>query len=160
MYQFAPDPDQPKSEMYRDLVQAADGITHGERDPIANMANVAALMWQFMGRVNWTGFYRMIGDELVLGPFMGKAACLRIPIGEGVCGTAAAQRSTQLVPDVEAFPGHIACDGDTRSELVVPVMRDGAVVAVIDCDSPIPARFDDEDAAGIEALAALVADRI
>ena len=118
------------------------------------------MLWQFLPDVNWTGFYRTVGDTLVLGPFAGKPACLRIPFGQGVCGTAAAAKTTQLVPDVEAFPGHIACDGDTRSEVVVPVLRNGQVVAVIDCDSPLPSRFDEKDAAGLEQVAAILSERI
>ena len=111
-------------------------------------------------QVNWTGFYRLIGGDLVLGPFAGRPACIRIALGQGVCGVAAASGQTQLVPDVHAFPGHIACDARSRSELVVPIVRDGAVVAVLDLDSPTFARFDAEDARGCEALAALLADRI
>ena len=161
MFAFAPDPNQPKAEMYADLVGAAQALTHGESDSVANMANVAALIWQFLPRLNWSGFYRTVGaDELVLGPFIGKPACIRIPFGQGVCGAAAASGATQLVPDVHAFPGHIACDADSRSELVVPVKRDGAVIAVIDLDSPLPARFDTDDAAGFEALAKLLSTRI
>lgn len=171
MYAFEPDPNQPKAELYADLVSAARALTDGERDGVANMANVAALLWQFLPRLNWAGFYRTVGadelvpgklvtGELVLGPFIGKPACIRIPFGQGVCGAAAASGATQLVPDVHAFPGHIACDADSRSELVVPVLRAGRVIAVIDLDSPEPARFDAEDAAGIEALAAAVANAI
>jgi GAF domain-containing protein len=127
------------------------------------MANLAALIWTFVPDLNWAGFYRVIAgapDELVLGPFIGKPACLRIAIGTGVCGTAAATRTTQCVADVHAFPGHIACDADSRSELVVPVLRDGAVIAVIDLDSPLPGRFDADDAAGVEALAQAIAAQI
>ena len=160
MYDFKPAPGTLKSVLYADLLAAADGLTAGERDPVANMANVAALLWDFLPEVNWTGFYRVIDGELVLGPFAGRPACIRIPFGQGVCGAAAARAETQLVADVHAFPGHIACDAVSRSELVVPVMRGGAVVAVIDCDSPVLARFDAEDAAGLEALAALLAERI
>ena len=160
MFDFRPDADQPKADLYRDLLSAADALTEGERDGVANMANVAALLWQFLPDVNWTGFYRMIGGELVLGPFAGKPACLRIAVGSGVCGTAVAQSSTQLVDDVRAFPGHIACDGDTRSEVVVPILRSGEVIAVIDCDSPSLGRFDEADAEGLEALARLLSDRI
>ena len=157
MYQFAPDPQQSKAELYRELAAAAAALTAGEPDKVANMANLAALIWQYVPQLNWAGFYRVVDGELVLGPFQGKPACLRIPFGQGVCGTAAASGATQLVADVHAFPGHIACDGDSRSELVVPVLRDGAVVAVIDLDSPVLARFDAEDARGIEALAVAVA---
>ena len=123
------------------------------------MANCAALLAAYLPDCNWTGFYRMIGGELVLGPFAGKPACIRIPLGQGVCGAAAASGATQLVPDVHAFPGHIACDAASRSELVVPVRRGGSVIAVIDLDSPLPARFDADDAAGVEALAAEMIDR-
>ncbi len=160
MYEFSIDTAVPKVELYRELVQSADALTAGEADGVANMANVAALLWQYLPDVNWTGFYRMIDGELVLGPFQGKAACIRISVGEGVCGAAAASGETQLVADVHSFPGHIACDADSVSELVVPVKRGGAVIAVIDLDSPLPIRFDDDDAAGIEALAALLSDRI
>jgi GAF domain-containing protein len=160
MYDFAPRGDQPKPELYADLVAAAKALVEGEPDGVANMANVAALIWQFLPNLNWAGFYRNVADELVLGPFVGKPACIRIPLGRGVCGTAAASGETQVVPDVHAFPGHIACDADSRSELVVPVLRDGKVVAVIDLDSPVADRFDAEDAAGIEALAAILAASI
>ena len=160
MYAFEPDPNQSKAELYRELSQAAQAIMVGEPDSVANMANVAALIWQFVPHLNWAGFYRMVGGELVLGPFQGKAACIRIPLGKGVCGTCAASGETQLVPDVHAFPGHIACDAASRSELVVPIIRDGAVIAVIDLDSPEPGRFDAEDAAGLEALAKVMAAAI
>ncbi|WP_114521187.1 GAF domain-containing protein [Altererythrobacter sp. ZODW24] len=160
MYDFKADPGLPTAEMYRELVGAAGALVDGESDPVANMANVAALIWQFVPRLNWAGFYRVIGDELVLGPFVGKPACIRIPMGQGVCGAAAANGETQLVADVHAFPGHIACDGDTLSELVVPVLRNGKVIAVIDLDSPESARFDGKDAAGIEALARAVESHI
>ncbi|MFT4053211.1 MAG: GAF domain-containing protein [Novosphingobium sp.] len=153
MYDFAADADLPKPELYSALARAADALVQGEPDPIANMANLAAVIWQFVPDLNWAGFYRTVEDELVLGPFMGKPACIRIPFGRGVCGTAAALGTTQVVPDVHAFPGHIACDADSRSELVVPVLRDGKVIAVIDLDSPTPGRFDDEDAAGLQLLA-------
>jgi GAF domain-containing protein len=164
MYDFAADLAQPKPAFYRELLAAADALTAGEPDAIANMANLAALVWQLTPDLNWAGFYRLLegesGGELVLGPFCGKPACIRIPLGRGVCGTAAASGNTQLIADVHAFPGHIACDAASRSELVVPVVRAGAVVAVIDLDSPLPARFDADDQAGFEALAALVADRV
>lgn len=155
MYDFQSDPARPKPELYRDLADAARAITAGEPDPVANMANVAALVWQFVPQLNWAGFYRMVDGALVLGPFQGKAACIRIPLGQGVCGAAAASGETQLVPDVHAFPGHIACDAASRSELVVPLMRNGAVVGVLDLDSPLPGRFDDDDRRGCEQLAQL-----
>jgi len=148
-----------KADLYRDLLSALDALTADEPDAIANMANASALIWQYLPDLNWAGFYRLVGDELVLGPFQGKAACIRIALGKGVCGTAAATRTTQLVEDVHAFPGHIACDAASRSELVVPIVRDGVLVGVLDLDSPEPARFDGEDAAGCEALAALLASR-
>lgn len=160
MYDFAPDADLAKPELYRQLVDAAAALTDGERDAVANMANVAALLWEYLPQINWAGFYRLIDGELVLGPFAGRPACIRIALGKGVCGTAAATGATQLVDDVHSFPGHIACDAASRSELVVPVLRAGAVIAVIDLDSPEPARFDAEDAAGIETLAAMLAERI
>lgn len=157
MYAFEPDPAQPKAELYRELGEAARAITTGESDGVANMANLAALLWQFIPGLNWAGFYRMVDGGLVLGPFQGKAACIRIPLGQGVCGVAAQSGQTQLVADVHAFPGHIACDAASQSELVVPVLRGGQVVAVIDLDSPELGRFDDEDALGIEALAKAIA---
>lgn len=164
MFDFKPDATASKPEVYQQLREAADALTAGEPDAIANMANVASLLWEFLPELNWAGFYRMGTnasgtDELVLGPFNGRPACIRIPLGKGVCGEAASSSETQLVDDVHAFPGHIACDAASQSELVVPVVRDGAVIAVIDLDSPRTSRFDAEDAAGIEALAALLALR-
>jgi L-methionine (R)-S-oxide reductase len=149
-----------KGALWRDLLSAIDAITHGERDGIANMANAVALLFEYLPDVNWAGIYRLVDGELVLGPFQGKAACIRIAIGAGVCGTAAATRATQLVEDVHAFAGHIACDGASRSELVVPLVRDGELMGVIDLDSPDIARFDAVDAAGCEAVAALLVTRI
>ena len=160
MYDFRPADSSDKTALYEDLLSAAGALTADEPDGVANMANIAALLWDFLPDCNWTGFYRMVDGELVLGPFVGRPACIRIPVGRGVCSAAAESGETQLVPDVHAFPGHIACDGDTQSELVVPVLRDGAVIAVIDLDSPSPARFDEADRAGIEALAAVLSDRI
>lgn len=160
MYEFAIDTAAPKHELYREMLRSADALTANEPDAVANMANVAALLWEYLPDVNWTGFYRVIDGQLVLGPFQGKAACIRINFGEGVCGIAAASGDTQLVEDVHAFPGHIACDANSASELVVPVKREGQVIAVIDLDSPSPMRFDADDAAGIEALAELLANRI
>ena len=160
MYEFSIDTNAPKSDMYRELVKSADALTRGESDGVANMSNIAALLWEFLPDVNWTGFYRVVDGELVLGPFQGKAACIRIPFGRGVCGAAAQTGETQLVEDVHAFPGHIACDANSASELVVPVMRDGHVIAVVDLDSPSRGRFDDDDALGIESLVAVIADRI
>lgn len=160
MFDFTPDPAAPKEQLHAELLAAADAVTAGEPDPVANMANCAALIAQFVPGLNWAGFYRLVGGELVLGPFVGKPACIRIALGQGVCGVAAQSGDTQLVADVHAFPGHIACDAASRSELVVPVKRQGAVIAVIDLDSPAPARFDQADAAGIGALAVLLSGRI
>jgi len=160
MYAFEIDPNTPKPQLYNDLLSAASALIEGERDGIANMANIAALIWQYLPGLNWAGFYRVIEGELVLGPFIGKPACIRIALGSGVCGTAAASGETQMVDDVHAFPGHIACDAASQSELVVPVICDGKVTHVIDLDSPGLARFDAEDRAGIEKLAALLAGRI
>ena len=160
MYKFEIDASAPKADLYTELVRAADALTSGEPDAVANMANIAALLWEYLPDVNWTGFYRVVDGELVLGPFQGKAACIRIPFGTGVCGTAAQSGKTQLVADVHAFPGHIACDANSTSELVVPVLRNGMVIAVIDLDSPTLNRFDTEDANGIELLAGIIADRI
>ncbi len=149
-----------KADLYRDLIAAVDAITTGEPDAVANMANVAALIWEHVPGLNWSGFYRMVDDELVLGPFQGKAACIRIAIGKGVCGAAAATLETQRIEDVHAFPGHIACDAASLSELVVPVLHNGRLLAVLDLDSPHPARFDAEDQTGMEAICALIAPRI
>lgn len=160
MYDFQPVENSGQIRLHEDLLAAADALTAGEPDAVANMANTAALLYDFLPELNWSGFYRVIGEELVLGPFIGRPACIRIPFNQGVCGAAAAQAATQLVPDVHAFPGHIACDAETRSELVVPVLREGEVIAVIDLDSPLPARFNEADAKGIERLAALLAKRI
>ncbi len=149
-----------KSELYRDLAAALDSITADEPDAVANMANVTALIWQYLPDLNWAGFYRNIGDELVLGPFQGTAACIRIPFGRGVCGAAAATLETQLIDDVHAFPGHIACDAASRSELVVPIVHQGELLGVLDLDSPLPGRFDAGDAAGCEALVRILAPRL
>jgi L-methionine (R)-S-oxide reductase len=157
MFDFAPGPDLDKPTLYSALARAAQALVEGESDPVANMANIAAAIWQFLPDLNWAGFYRLIGDELVLGPFIGKPACIRIPLGRGVCGTAAASGAIQIVPDVNAFPGHIACDAASRSELVVPVLAAGKVIAVIDLDSPTTARFDEEDADGMQLVAQVAA---
>lgn len=149
-----------KDSLYRDLLELAKALVADERDPVANMANVAALVWQLLPDINWAGFYRFDGIGLVLGPFQGKPACIRIPLGHGVCGTAAAERRTLCVPDVHAFPGHIACDAASRSEIVVPVVHEGKLIGVLDLDSPLPARFDADDMAGLEALVAATAARL
>jgi GAF domain-containing protein len=143
--------------MYADLASALEGLVAGEPDAIANMANAAALIWETLPDLNWAGFYRNVGGELVLGPFQGRAACIRIPFGKGVCGTAAETLQVQRVDDVHAFPGHIACDAASASELVVPVVRDGQLIAVLDLDSPTPGRFGAEDEAGCVRLAEILA---
>jgi GAF domain-containing protein len=146
-----------KPSRYRELVAAVASLVDGEPDLIANLANVCAAVRECVPVASWVGFYIRRGDELVLGPFQGKVACVRIAIGRGVCGTAAAERRTVIVPDVEAFPGHIACDAGSRSEIVVPIVRSGDVVAVLDLDSYELAAFDDADAAGLAPLADVVA---
>jgi len=141
-----------KPTMYRDLASALEGLVEGEPDAIANMANATALIFETLPDVNWVGFYRNVGGELVLGPFQGRAACIRMTFDQGVCGAAAKSRQVQRVEDVHAFPGHIACDAASRSEIVVPLIRDGEVIGVLDIDSPNLARFDEEDEAGVVAL--------
>ncbi len=145
------------TELWAEAGDAAAALVADERDGIANMANIAALIWQAIPDLNWAGFYRFDGRELVLGPFQGKAACIRIPLNKGVCGAAARLRATQCVDDVHAFPGHIACDADSRSELVVPVIVDDRLVGVLDLDSPVPGRFSEADQAGAEALVLRIA---
>ena len=149
-----------KATLYRDLAAALEGLVAGEPDGIANMANAAALIWESVPGLNWAGFYRNVGGELVLGPFQGRAACIRIPFGKGVCGAAAATLQVQRVDDVHAFPGHIACDAASNSELVVPIVRDGVLIAVLDLDSPDKGRFDAEDEAGFVALGAILATAV
>lgn len=143
-----------KAEQYAELAAIAEGLLAGERDRIANAANFSALLFHALPDLNWCGFYLFDGRELVVGPFQGRPACVRIPIGKGVCGTAAASRQTQRVDDVHAFPGHIACDAASRSEIVVPLVDAGGnLVGVLDLDSPQAARFDADDQAGLERLA-------
>ena len=159
MYDFQIKTDD-KTELYRQLCDAADALTAGEPDEVANMANVASLLWESLPDLNWAGFYRNVGGELVLGPFQGRAACIRIPFGKGVCGTAAATLQPQLVEDVHAFPGHIACDSASASELVVPIVVEGRLLGVIDLDSPRKSRFDAEDMEGCLKLARILAPRL
>lgn len=142
-----------KADLHDELARQARGLLEGERDAIANAANLAALIWDLVPDLNWAGFYFVKGGELVLGPFQGKPACVRIALGKGVCGTAAARRETVLVDDVHAFPGHIACDSASNSELVVPLIKNGAVLGVLDLDSPLFARFDEADRTAFERLA-------
>jgi L-methionine (R)-S-oxide reductase len=145
-----------RSALYEELGHALEALLAGESDPVANAANAAAAIYHALPDLNWAGFYFARGTELVLGPFQGLPACVRIAFGKGVCGTAAAERRSIVVPDVEAFPGHIACDAASRSELVVPLLADGTLLGVLDLDSPVPARFDEADRAGCEMLARVI----
>lgn len=150
-----------KTDLYAQLVDQARGLLAGERDRVANAANFSALVYDALPDLNWAGFYFFDGRELVVGPFQGKPACVRIAIGKGVCGTAALRRETQLVRDVHEFPGHIACDAASRSEIVVPLVDvSGELIGVWDVDSPRLARFDEDDRAGMEALAAVFVESI
>ena len=144
-----------KAGMYAELVGQARGLLHGERDRIANAANFASLVWHALPTINWCGFYFFDGRELVVGPFQGKPACVRIALDKGVCGAAASTRLTQVVDDVHEFAGHIACDTASRSEIVVPLVIDTGLLGVWDVDSPLPGRFDDDDRRGMEALCAV-----
>jgi L-methionine (R)-S-oxide reductase len=144
-----------KPGFYAGVAADLRALLHGEHDAIANAANLASLVYHALPDLNWAGFYLMKEGELVLGPFQGKPACVRIAVGKGVCGAAAARRESVLVPDVDAFPGHIACDSASRSELVVPLVKDGTLLGVLDLDSPSLSRFDEADREGIEALAAI-----
>lgn len=150
----------PKPEQYRQLLAQARALLDGERDRVANAANLAALIFHSLPSINWVGFYFHDGNELVVGPFQGLPACVRIALGKGVCGTAAASGQTQVVADVDAFPGHIPCDAASRSEIVVPLYHGEALIGVLDLDSPEPGRFDDEDRAGLEALARIYLDSL
>jgi L-methionine (R)-S-oxide reductase len=154
------DPSASKSERYRATVASLEALLEGEGDSLANLANAAALLAQSVEAINWCGFYLLRGEELVLGPFQGKPACIRIPLGQGVCGTAAARRETLVVPDVSRFPGHIACDPASRSEIVVPIVESGKLRGVLDVDAPEPDRFDDEDRAGLERFVAVLLPRV
>ncbi|HEY4127512.1 MAG TPA: GAF domain-containing protein [Gammaproteobacteria bacterium] len=149
-----------KQDLYADLLSQTKGLLHDEHDLVANAANFSALLYHSLPDVNWVGFYFMKDGELLVGPFQGKPACVHIALGRGVCGTAAQTRATQLVPDVNAFPGHIFCDGDSRSELVVPLVSKGKMIGVLDLDSPKLARFDAEDQQGIETLANIFLDSL
>ncbi|MCC2604376.1 GAF domain-containing protein [Planctobacterium marinum] len=145
-----------KEQLYDELAQEAEAILAGESDMIANLANVASLVWNKLPSVNWAGFYLLKGDELVLGPFMGKPACVRIPVGRGVCGAAAKTKFPQVVEDVHEFEGHIACDHASNSEIVIPVMVNGALIGVLDLDSPEKARFDKMDLVGLQKVVKIV----
>jgi GAF domain-containing protein len=149
-----------KAEFYQELRLQLASLLEGERDNIANASNTAALIYHSLPDVSWAGFYFLKGRELVLGPFQGKPACVRIPLGQGVCGSAAERRESLVVPDVDAFPGHIACDSASRSELVVPLVKQGVLLGVLDLDSPTLARFDQADRAGCESLAAIYLENL
>ena len=156
MFQSRPIESGAKAEVYRDLLQQFGALLGDERDPIANAANASALLFEMMPNLNWAGFYFLRDDaELVLGPFQGKPACVRIPVGRGVCGAAVERRRSILVEDVHAFPGHIACDAASRSELVVPLIHGGGVLGVLDLDSPIAGRFDVDDLDAMEKVVAV-----
>ena len=143
-------------KLYPLLIQQLQAISDGVPHKIANLANTSALLWEGLRDINWAGFYLLEGDKLVLGPFQGKVACIEIPLGKGVCGTAAALGETVRVEDVHTFPGHIACDSASNSEIVIPLRRRGTLVGVLDIDSPLPARFTVEDQVGLEALARVI----
>jgi GAF domain-containing protein len=153
---------QDKRAAYAELAGSLGALLQGEHDLVANAANMAALLYWSLPGLNWVGFYLVepVRGDLLLGPFQGKPACVRIPVGRGVCGSAAQRRATLVVPDVHAFPGHIACDAASNSEVVVPVVRDGRLLGVLDLDSPLHARFDDEDARGLEALVRMFVDSL
>ncbi|GAA6153759.1 GAF domain-containing protein [Pseudoteredinibacter isoporae] len=140
------------NSIYQDIDSALSGLLQGESDWVCNLANTAAVLWMYLPEINWAGFYLRQGDELVLGPFQGKPACTRIPIGRGVCGTAAAEQEPQLVADVHAFEGHIACDAASESEVVIPMIKDGEVIGVLDIDAPVKGRFSQEDVVGLQAV--------
>ena len=142
-----------KPAQYAQLLAQAEGLMHGEPDRIANAANLSALLFNALPDLNWAGFYFFDGAELVVGPFQGLPACVRIPLATGVCGAAASTQQTQRIEDVHAFPGHIACDAASRSEIVIPLVKNGELIGVLDIDSPSPARFDADDQEGLEAIA-------
>lgn len=160
MHEFSVTNAESTDEFYGDLNSAAQALVDGEPDPIANMANISALIWQYVPDLNWAGFYRVINDELVLGPFQGKTACIRIAIGTGVCGVAAESGTVQRVADVHSFPGHIACDADSRSELVIPIFAERHVIAVLDLDSPKQDRFSETDEKGLSDLVSKIANKL
>ena len=141
---------------YKALNAQLKALTEGIPYKIANLANASALLWEYLQDINWAGFYMMEDGALVLGPFQGKTACIRIPVGKGVCGTAVAESATQLVPDVHVFPGHIACDCASNSEIVVPIRKNGEIIGVLDIDSPLKNRFTEADQEGLEAFAAIL----
>ena len=160
MFEASIDRRAPKPALYRDLTASLSALLEGETDALANLANASGLLAEALDGVNWCGFYLLRDGGLVLGPFQGRPACVRIALGQGVCGTAAARRETLVVPDVHAFPGHIACDAASRSEIVVPILSGGALVGVLDVDAPTTGRFDAEDRAGLETFVAALTPRV
>jgi L-methionine (R)-S-oxide reductase len=160
MFKITNPPPADKSELYRQLAEQHQALLAEESDLVANAANTAGLIYHTLPDINWAGFYFLKGEELVLGPFQGKPACVRIPLGKGVCGTAAEQRKTLVVHDVKKFPGHIACDTASNSEIVVPLIKDNKLFGVMDIDSPLLARFDEEDQKGLEILSKIFVGRI
>ena len=160
MFSAEIDRTQPKALLYKDLAASLAALLEGETDAVANLSNASALLAQTLDRINWCGFYVMRRGELVLGPFQGKPACVRIGMGKGVCGTAAARRETIVVPDVQAFPGHIACDAASRSEIVIPILEGRRLQGVLDVDAPEPDRFDETDRKGLESFVAVLVPRI
>jgi GAF domain-containing protein len=160
VFETSIDPTLPKADRYRELARSLASLTEGEPDALANLANAAALLAQSVDAINWCGFYLLRGEELVLGPFQGKPACVRIPVGKGVCGSAASERATLVVPDVTRFPGHIACDPASRSEIVVPIIENGVMRGVLDVDAPEVGRFDQEDLVGLEEFVRALTPRV
>ncbi|HTR03115.1 MAG TPA: GAF domain-containing protein [Thermoanaerobaculia bacterium] len=160
MFEASIDRHAPKPALYRDLTASLSALLEGESDALANLANASGLLAQALEGINWCGFYLLRGGGLVLGPFQGKPACVRIALGQGVCGTAAARRETLVVPDVQAFPGHIACDAASRSEIVVPIVAGGILRGVLDVDAPTTGRFDADDREGLEAFVAALTPRV
>jgi len=149
-----------KPELYESLAVSLEALIGDETDPLANLANAAALLWEALPHINWAGFYILRGSELVLGPFQGRSACVRIAMGKGVCGTAAAKRETLVVPDVDKFPGHIACDAASRSEIVVPLVANAKLAAVLDVDAPKESRFDEDDRRGLERIGEILEAKV
>ena len=156
MFSIEINQDQPVAGFYHELNQLAEGLISAEADPIAGMANLSSFLFHVLPNINWAGFYLVKDEELVLGPFHGQPACTRIPLGRGVCGTAASENTIQRIADVDAFPGHIACDAASQSEIVLPLICDGKVVGVLDIDSPIKERFSEEDEKGLSRLVELI----
>ena len=160
MHEIRIDPSLSKAGRYAETTRSLIALLEGEPDALANLANAAGLVAGSLDRINWCGFYLLRGEELVLGPFQGKPACVRIPMGQGVCGAAAARRETLVVPDVNRFPGHIACDPASRSEIVVPILENGVLRGVLDVDAPETERFDEEDRVGLERFVEALTPRI